>query len=190
MFTPASSQKRGESGLSTSTSARKSSLSVVDDGLKKKWESGEKCDRLRVVVCSARNIMAKSYMSKLFGGFLASSDCQCNLKFGSRELSTTVVEGTLEPSWNLSLSFNYDPSNPHHDRLHVDVFHAGIFGPKLLGTVNVPIDSLDDSVDRCTTKWYKLQSGPASKDKDRSRGEILLSLLRHPVRINPTRSLL
>jgi hypothetical protein len=164
-------------------------LAVVDEEKLKKWYAGEKCDRLRVVVCSARNVMAKSYLSyftKMLGGLVTSSDCQCFLKFGSREENTNVQEGTLQPTWNSTFDFNYDNTNPHHDRLHLEVIHSGLLGSKLLGCVDVAISTLGDSSDRCDTKWYALQPGPGSKDKARTRGEILLSILRHPVRFHPT----
>ncbi len=167
---------------------RKSSLTVVDAEKVNKWQAGEKCDRLRVVVCGARNVMAKSYFSyftKFLGGLVSSSDCMCNLKFGSREENTAVVAGTLQPTWNTPFDFNYDDSNPLHEHLHVDVIHAGALGPKLLGCVDVAIRSLGDSSERCDTRWYALQPGPGSKDKQRVRGEVLLSILRHPVRFNP-----
>jgi hypothetical protein len=144
--------------------------------------SGWKCDRMRVVVFSARDVLAKNFF-----GF--SSDCQCNLKFGSREKSTSVVKGTLQATWNVAFDFNYDSSNAHHDRLHVEVIHAGLLedplGPKLLGYVGVNMNTLDDCPDRCATKWFELQPGPESKDKTCRRGEILLSILRHPVRFHP-----
>jgi hypothetical protein len=140
---------------------------------------GEKCDRMRVVVCSARNVMAKT----LFG---SSSDCQCILKFGSRECSTAVVKGTLQPCWNVAFYFNYDTSNAHHDHLHVEVIHAGLLGPKLLGCVDVKMNTLDDCPDRCVIKSFELQPGPESKNQSRSRGEIDLSILRYPARFHPT----
>ena len=189
-FAPSPSSNR-ERGISNSTpnGSRKSSLAFNNEEQSKKWEHGEKCDRLRVVACSARNVMAKSYLSyftKFFGGIVSSSDCQCNLKFGSREYSTAVVEGTLQPTWNNAYDFNYDTSNAQHDRLHVEIIHVGLLGPKLLGCVDVAINTLDDSPDRCVTKWFELQSGPESKDRTRPRGEVLLSILRHPVRFHPT----
>jgi hypothetical protein len=189
-FAPSPSSNR-DRGISTSTpnASRKSSLAFNNEEQSKKWEYGEKCDRLRVVACSARNVMAKSYLSyftKFLGGLVTSSDCQCFLKFGSREENTNVQEGTLQPVWNSTFDVNYDNTNPHHDRLHMEVIHSGLLGSKLLGCVDVAISTLGDSSDRCDTKWYALQPGPDSKDKTRSRGEILLSILRHPVRFNPT----
>ena len=191
LFAPSPTSNR-DRGLSSGgpNSARKQSLSVVDEE-HKKWQTGERCDRLRVVVCRARNVMAKSYLSyvtKFFGGLVSSSDCQCVLKFGSREQSTGVAEGTLQPTWNMTVDFNYDVSNPQHERLHVEVIHAGLLGPKLLGCLDIVIGTLSDSSDGCVTKWFELQSGPDSKDKARPRGEILLSILRHPVRFHPTSS--
>jgi hypothetical protein len=135
--------------------------------------------------------MAKSYLSyvtKFLGGLVSSSDCQCVLKFGSREQSTGVAEGTLQPTWNMTVDFNYDVANPQHERLHVEVIHAGLLGPKLLGCLDIDIGTLGDSSERCVTKWFELQSGPNSKDRTRPRGEILLSILRHPVRFHPTSS--
>jgi hypothetical protein len=191
MFAPSPGSDRAK-GLSTGgpSSARKQSLSVVDEE-RKKWETDERCDRLRVVVCSARNVMAKSYFSyvtRILGGLVSSSDCQCVLKFGSREQSTVIAEGTVQPTWNMTVDFNYDVANPQHERLHVEVIHAGLLGPKLLGCVDIVISSLGDSSDRCVTKWFELQAGPDSKDRTRYRGEILLSILRHPVRFHPTSS--
>jgi hypothetical protein len=165
----------GFRGLSSNTAQTETETERLN---LKNWNRGEKCDRMRVVVCGARNVMAKT----IFG---SSSDCQCNLKFGSREHITSVVKGTLRPTWNVAFNFNYDKSNAHHDHLHVKVIHTGLLGPKLLGCVDVYMNTLDDTPDRCVTRWFELRPGPESKDRTRPRGEILLSILRHPMRFDP-----
>ncbi|XP_069095354.1 rab11 family-interacting protein 2 isoform X1 [Pleurodeles waltl] len=126
---------------------------------------------VQVTVLESRNLPAK--------GKGATNDAYTIIQLGKEKYSTSVAEKSLSPVWKEEASFELPgllvPGTPERYELHLIVMHRSLVGlDKFLGQVAISLNDIFENKQRKKTEWFKLESKPGKKPKD--RGEIKASI--------------
>ncbi|XP_078500031.1 rab11 family-interacting protein 2 [Lissotriton helveticus] len=126
---------------------------------------------VQVTVLESRNLPAK--------GKGATNDAYTIIQLGKEKYSTSVAEKSLSPIWKEEASFELPgllvPGTPERYDLHLIVMHRSLVGlDKFLGQAAISLNDIFEDKQRKKTEWFKLESKPGKKSKD--RGEIKASI--------------
>ncbi|XP_077163268.1 rab11 family-interacting protein 1 isoform X2 [Paroedura picta] len=141
---------------------------------------------VQVTVLQARGLRAKA---KGGGG----SDAYAVMALGKEKFATSVAERCLgSPVWREEATFELPPPprrglsgyeeggrGAQPATLQLTVSHRALLGlDKFLGRAEINLAELQDEGGRRSTRWYKLQSKPGKKEKERGEIEVDIQFMR------------
>ncbi|XP_069610502.1 rab11 family-interacting protein 2 [Ranitomeya imitator] len=126
---------------------------------------------VQVTVLRARNLQPR--------GKHGANDTYSIIQLGREKYCTSVVQKSLSPVWGEQAAFELpgmmDPQSPERGRLLLTAMHRSLVGPDtFLGQVGITLGGLCEEENRSSTGWYKLESKPGKRRKE--RGELKVSV--------------
>ncbi|XP_044154671.1 rab11 family-interacting protein 2 isoform X1 [Bufo gargarizans] len=126
---------------------------------------------VQVTVLQARDLHPK--------GKHGTNDTYTIIQLGKEKYSTSVVEKSLSPVWKEEASFELpglmSEDSPDQYQLLLTVMHRSLVGlDKFLGQVSINLNSIFEKRERQKTEWYKLESKPGKRKKE--RGELMVNV--------------
>ncbi|CAN0100366.1 unnamed protein product [Lampetra planeri] len=110
------------------------------------------------------------------------NDAYTLIQLGKEKYSTSVAEKTLCPRWQEDCTFEVpaDASSAKKSTLVLTVMHRALVGgDKFLGQVTLPLRDIYQDSTRKKTQWYKLESKPGKKEKERGELEVNIQYMRN-----------
>ncbi|KAK1164699.1 rab11 family-interacting protein 2-like [Acipenser oxyrinchus oxyrinchus] len=112
------------------------------------------------------------------------NDTYTIIQLGKEKYSTSVAEKTLSPVWKEEASFELPglllEGNPETYTLNLIVMHRSLVGlDKFLGQVSISLNEIFDNKERRKIDWFKLESKPGKKGKDRGQIQVNIQFMRH-----------
>ncbi|XP_069474058.1 rab11 family-interacting protein 1 isoform X2 [Ambystoma mexicanum] len=130
---------------------------------------------VQVTVLQARGLRSK--------GKAGTNDAYAIIQLGKERYSTTVAEKSHAPVWKEEATFELPLLHQDHrgrGTLRVILMHRALVGlDKHLGEVGLDLYQLHQDRNRRKTQWYKLQSKPGKKEKERGELEIDVQFMRN-----------
>ncbi|XP_032808042.2 uncharacterized protein LOC116941277 [Petromyzon marinus] len=129
---------------------------------------------VQVTVIQARSLRIK--------GKQGLNDAYTLIQLGKEKYSTSVAEKTLCPRWQEDCTFEVpaDASSAKKSTLVLTVMHRALVGgDKFLGQVTLPLRDIYQDSTRKKTQWYKLESKPGKKEKERGELEVNIQYMRN-----------
>ncbi|KAG2462911.1 rab11 family-interacting protein 2 [Polypterus senegalus] len=131
---------------------------------------------VQVTVLQARELHAK--------GKNGTNDTYTIIQLGKEKYSTSVAEKTLNPVWKEEASFELPglllEGNPEKYVLLLVVMHRSLVGlDKFLGQVSINLNEIFENKERRKTDWFKLESKPGKKSKDRGEIQVNIQFMRN-----------
>ncbi|XP_030044679.1 rab11 family-interacting protein 1, partial [Microcaecilia unicolor] len=125
-------------------------------------------------------LQAKALRTK---GKAGTNDAYCIIQLGKEKYSTSVSEKSLAPVWKEEATFELPllhQGNQERCTLYVIVMHRALVGlDKFLGQAALNLWDLHQDKNRRKCQWYKLQSKPGKKEKERGQVEIDVQFMRN-----------
>ncbi|XP_029459759.1 rab11 family-interacting protein 1 [Rhinatrema bivittatum] len=125
-------------------------------------------------------LQAKALRTK---GKAGTNDAYCIIQLGKEKYSTSVAEKSLAPLWKEEATFELPllhQGNQERCTIYVIVMHRALVGlDKFLGQAALNLWELHQDRSRRKTQWYKLQSKPGKKQKERGQVEIDVQFMRN-----------
>ncbi|KAK1166326.1 rab11 family-interacting protein 2-like [Acipenser oxyrinchus oxyrinchus] len=112
------------------------------------------------------------------------NDTYTIIQLGKEKYSTSVAEKTLSPVWKEEASFELPglllEGNPEKYTLNLIVMHRSLVGlDKFLGQVSISLNEIFDNKERRKIDWFKLESKPGKKGKDRGQIQVNIQFMRN-----------
>ncbi|KAL4641233.1 rab11 family-interacting protein 2 [Arapaima gigas] len=112
------------------------------------------------------------------------NDAYTIIQLGKEKYSTTVSEKTLNPVWKEEASFELPglllEGNPEIYELCLTVMHRSLVGmDKFLGQKTINLNEIFDNKERRRTDWFRLESKPGKKKKDRGQIQVRIQFMRN-----------
>ncbi|XP_078521536.1 rab11 family-interacting protein 1 [Lissotriton helveticus] len=130
---------------------------------------------VQVTVLQARGLRSK--------GKAGTNDAYAIIQLGKERYSTTVAEKSHAPIWKEEATFELPLLHQDHrgrGTLRLILMHRALVGlDKHLGEVGLDLYQLHQDRNRRKTQWYKLQSKPGKKEKERGELEIDVQFMRN-----------
>nr|XP_033805562.1 rab11 family-interacting protein 1 [Geotrypetes seraphini] len=125
-------------------------------------------------------LQAKALRTK---GKAGTNDAYCIFQLGKEKYSTSVAEKSLAPVWKEEATFELPllhQGNQERCTLYVIAMHRALVGlDKFLGQAALNLWELHQEKNRRKSQWYKLQSKPGKKEKERGQIEIDVQFMRN-----------
>ncbi|XP_030058494.1 rab11 family-interacting protein 2 [Microcaecilia unicolor] len=126
---------------------------------------------VQVTVLQARELLAK--------GKSGSNDAYTLIQLGREKYSTSVAEKSLSPVWKEEASFEL-PGLLGQYVLQLMVLHRSLVGlDKFLGQVCISLNDIFEDKERRKTQWFKLESKPGKKPKERGEIKVIIQFMRN-----------
>ncbi|XP_041065014.1 rab11 family-interacting protein 2 isoform X1 [Carcharodon carcharias] len=131
---------------------------------------------VQVTVMQARDLNPK--------GKSGTNDTYTIIQLGKEKYSTSVAEKTLCPIWKEEVSFEFPglllQGTPEKYILHLIVMHRSLVGlDKFLGQVAICLNELFENKSRRQKEWFKLESKPGKKSKERGAIQVSIQFMRN-----------
>ncbi|XP_078422156.1 rab11 family-interacting protein 2 isoform X2 [Cetorhinus maximus] len=131
---------------------------------------------VQVTVMQARDLNPK--------GKSGTNDTYTIIQLGKEKYSTSVAEKTLCPIWKEEVSFEFPglllQGTPEKYILHLIVMHRSLVGlDKFLGQVAICLNELFENKSRRQKEWFKLESKPGKKSKERGGIQVSIQFMRN-----------
>ncbi|XP_069756151.1 rab11 family-interacting protein 2 [Narcine bancroftii] len=131
---------------------------------------------VQVTVLQARDLNPK--------GKSGTNDTYTIIQLGKEKYSTSVAEKTLSPTWKEEVSFEFPglllQGTPEKYTLHLIVLHRSLVGlDKFLGQVAICLNELFENKSRRQKEWFKLESKPGKKSKERGAIQVCIQFMRN-----------
>uniref|UniRef100_UPI00398E9CBE rab11 family-interacting protein 2 n=1 Tax=Pristiophorus japonicus TaxID=55135 RepID=UPI00398E9CBE len=131
---------------------------------------------VQVIVMQARELNPK--------GKSGTNDTYTIIQLGKEKYSTSVAEKTLCPTWKEEVSFEFPglllQGTPEKYTLHLIVMHRSLVGlDKFLGQVAICLNELFENKARRQKEWFKLESKPGKKSKERGAIQVCIQFMRN-----------
>ncbi|XP_043568780.1 rab11 family-interacting protein 2 [Chiloscyllium plagiosum] len=131
---------------------------------------------VQVTVMQARDLNPKSKTG--------TNDTYTIIQLGKEKYSTSVAEKTLCPVWKEEVSFEFPglllQGTPEKYILHLIVMHRSLVGlDKFLGQVAICLNELFENKSRRQKEWFKLESKPGKKSKERGAIQVSIQFMRN-----------
>ncbi|XP_042192708.1 rab11 family-interacting protein 2 [Callorhinchus milii] len=131
---------------------------------------------VQVTVLQARRLCPKGK-----GG---SNDAYTIIQLGREKYSTSVAEKSLSPTWKEEMSFELPglllQGTPERYTLGLVVLHRSLVGlDKFLGQVAICLNELFENKSRRQKEWFKLESKPGKKSKERGELQVSIQFMRN-----------
>ncbi|XP_048407052.1 rab11 family-interacting protein 2 isoform X2 [Stegostoma tigrinum] len=131
---------------------------------------------VQVTVLQARDLNPKSKTG--------TNDTYTIIQLGKEKYSTSVAEKTLCPIWKEEVSFEFPglllQGTPEKYILHLIVMHRSLVGlDKFLGQVAICLNELFENKSRRQKEWFKLESKPGKKSKERGAIQVSIQFMRN-----------
>ncbi|XP_043911905.1 rab11 family-interacting protein 2 [Protopterus annectens] len=131
---------------------------------------------VQVTVIQAKDLKPK--------GKNGTNDTYTIIQLGKEKYSTSVAEKTLSPVWKEEASFELPgvllQNSSEKYILILTVMHRSLVGlDKFLGQVSVNLNDLFENKQRRKMEWFKLQSKPGAKSKDRGELQVNIQFMRN-----------
>ncbi|XP_032889854.1 rab11 family-interacting protein 2 isoform X2 [Amblyraja radiata] len=131
---------------------------------------------VQVTVLQARDLNSK--------GKNGTNDSFTIIQLGKEKYSTSVAEKTLSPVWKEEVSFEFPglllQGTPEKYTLHLFVMHRSLVGlDKFLGQVAICLNELFENKSRRQKEWFKLESKPGKKKKERGAIQVCIQFIRN-----------
>ncbi|XP_072095719.1 rab11 family-interacting protein 2 isoform X1 [Mobula birostris] len=131
---------------------------------------------VQVTVLQARDLNPK--------GKSGTNDTYTIIQLGKEKYSTSVAEKTLFPVWREEVSFEFPglllQGTPEKYTLHLIVMHRSLVGlDKFLGQVAICLNELFENKSRRQKEWFKLESKPGKKSKERGAIQVCIQFMRN-----------
>ncbi|MBN3284308.1 RFIP2 protein, partial [Polyodon spathula] len=112
------------------------------------------------------------------------NDTYTIIQLGKEKYSTSVAEKTLNPVWKEEASFELPglllEGNLEKYTLNLIVMHRSLVGlDKFLGQVSISLNEIFDNKERRKIDWFKLESKPGKKGKDRGQIQVNIQFMRN-----------
>ncbi|XP_018593532.1 rab11 family-interacting protein 2 [Scleropages formosus] len=112
------------------------------------------------------------------------NDAYAIIQLGKEKYSTSVSEKTLNPVWREEASFELPglllEGNPEIHELCLIVMHRSLVGmDKFLGQKTINLNDIFDNKERRRTDWFRLESKPGKKRKDRGQIQVSIQFMRN-----------
>ncbi|XP_028654994.2 putative leucine-rich repeat-containing protein DDB_G0290503 isoform X1 [Erpetoichthys calabaricus] len=130
---------------------------------------------VQVTVIQARGLRSK--------GKNGLNDAYSIIQMGKEKFSTSVAEKSLTPLWKEEASFElpfFHQGNENKCFLYVIVMHRALVGlDQFLGQAVINLMELCENKSRNKTEWFKLQSKPNKKEKERGEVQVDIQFMRN-----------
>ncbi|KAJ1088609.1 hypothetical protein NDU88_001765 [Pleurodeles waltl] len=130
---------------------------------------------VQVTVLQGRGLRSK--------GKAGTNDAYAIIQLGKERYSTTVAEKSHAPVWKEEATFELPLLHQDHrgrGTLRLIIMHRALVGlDKHLGEVGLDLYQLHQERSRRKTQWYKLQSKPGKKEKERGEIEVDVQFMRN-----------